>query len=346
MGLQLIEKAALASTVATMPDAGLSLLEKRFAPDVSKPGESKPPEDSGPPSSPPQSSQQPDSQQPGTSSGPPKEIPEVDPKYRGTILAENLAGSDNGSYLKYGAGYLKNYTNLSFDQIRSILDQPMQLKIKNDDQPKVLIVHTHTTEAYEEYDRDFYDTRYTFRSTDPEKNMTKVGEVLCQTLNEMGVPTIQDKTLHDYPSYNGSYDRSRETINDYLKKYPSIQVVLDVHRDAIQREETLVVKAVAEVQGQKAAQLMMIAPCDDGTNTIPKWRENLRFAAAFQSQIETDYPQLTRPIFFSYRQYNMNVTPYSLLLEFGSHGNTLEENLVTARMVGESLGKLLKENMQ
>jgi stage II sporulation protein P len=77
---------------------------------------------------------------------------------------------------------------------------------------------------------------------------------------------------------------------------------------------------------------------------VPKWRENLRFAASLQDAVERDYPQLTRPIFFCYRKYNMDKTTGSLLLEVGSNANTLEESIYTAQMVGKSLAKLLTEN--
>lgn len=86
---------------------------------------------------------------------------------------------------------------------------------------------------------------------------------------------------------------------------------------------------------------MIITGSDDGTMNIPHWRENLRFAAAVQDQLEQDYPTLTRPIFFCYRKYNMDLTTGSLLFEVGSNANTLEESIYTANLVGKSLGKLL-----
>ena len=97
------------------------------------------------------------------------------------------------------------------------------------------------------------------------------------------------------------------------------------------------------VNGKKAAQLMMIAGCDDGTMGLPNWRKNLRFAAGLQDAIESRWQGLTRPGFFCYRKYNQDLTNGSLLLELGSHGNTLEEVLYTARLAGDAIGAYLEE---
>ena len=158
--------------------------------------------------------------------------------------------------------------------------------------------------------------------------------------------SVHDTTQHDYPSYNGSYERSAETIKSYLEKYPTIKIALDVHRDAIQRESDLIVKPVVEINGRKAAQLMIITGCEDGTMGVPEWRQNLRFAASLQDAVEQDYPQLTRPIFFCYRKYNMDLTTGSLLLEIGSNANTLDESIYSAELIGNSLAKLLLANME
>ena len=173
-----------------------------------------------------------------------------------------------------------------------------------------------------------------------------VGNALEQVLSDAGIGVVHDTTQHDYPSYNGSYERSAETIKSYLEKYPTIKIALDVHRDAIQRESDLIVKPVVEINGRKAAQLMIITGCEDGTMGVPEWRQNLRFAASLQDAVEQDYPQLTRPIFFCYRKYNMDLTTGSLLLEIGSNANTLDESIYSAELIGNSLAKLLLANME
>ena len=171
--------------------------------------------------------------------------------------------------------------------------------------------------------------------------MIAVGDEIAAAIEAWGIQVIHDTTQHDYPSYNGSYERSAATIESYLEKNPSICVALDIHRDAIQREETLV-KPVNVVNGQKVAQLMIIAGCDDdGSLNIPTWKDNLRFAARLQSQIETMYPGLCRPLYVTYRKYNQHLTNGSLLFEVGSHGNTLEEAKACGRMAGDAIGAYL-----
>lgn len=276
-----------------------------------------------------------------------KEPKPVDEAYKGVLLSENMAGSDrNTSLIKYGNGYIKNYTNVTVDQIKTLLQTDYQTELDGSEGPQVLIYHTHATESYEPYDCDYYDMRNTWRNTDDTQNMVAVGNALAEELEKAGIEVIHDTTQHDYPSYNGSYDRSRETINKYLEQYPSIKVTLDVHRDGIEREKGVIVKPVAEIDGKKAAQLMIIAPCDDGTMNIPNWEGNLRFAAALQDALETDYPTVTRPIFFCYRKYNLDVTVESLLLEVGSNANTLEESVYTAQLIGKSLAKILLETQK
>jgi stage II sporulation protein P len=119
--------------------------------------------------------------------------------------------------------------------------------------------------------------------------------------------------------------------------------VLDVHRDAIEREDGTRVKAVTTVNGKKAAQIMIISGCDDGSMNMPDWRENLRFCAALQNTLETDYPTLVRPVLFYYRKYIQDLTHGSLLVEFGTHANSLSEAVYSAQLFAKSLSKVLKE---
>ena len=269
----------------------------------------------------------------------------VPAEYRGRIVQENMAGSGD-SLIPYGEGLLRNYTEVPADDIREIMEQGLNIRLEDTPAPQVLIFHTHATESYEPYDSENYDMRNTWRSTDNTKNMVAVGNALEKALRDAGIGVVHDTTQHDYPSYNGSYERSAETIKSYLEKYPTIKIALDVHRDAIQREDDLIVKPTVEINGRKAAQLMIITGSDDGTMNVPEWRENLRFAASLQDAIEQDTPELTRPIFFCYRKYNMDLTTGSLLLEVGSNANTLDESVYTAELVGKSLARMLNENRE
>lgn len=249
---------------------------------------------------------------------------------------------DGERYLPLAAGSVRNLTDYSAAQVRQALAEgglPFTVELDSD-QPQVLIMHTHATECYAEAD-GMVSAQNNGRTTDTAANMVAVGEVLARTLNEAGICTVQDAALHDYPSYNGSYGRSCRTVEQWLEDCPSIRIVLDVHRDAIEADGVRI-KPTALVEGQKAAQLMIICGADDGTMNMPNFWQNLRFAAALEAAVEGDYDGLTRPVLFDYRNYNQQLTTGSLLLEVGGHGNTLEEARYTARLVGQSLAKLLR----
>ena len=271
-----------------------------------------------------------------------KEPPAIPAEYQGPIIEEDLAGQAKTGVPSYGVGLIKNSSGLKDEAVVTIASEEHKLDLTADG-PQVLVYHTHATESFEPYDSDVYDTRNTWRSTDEDENMIAVGEELCAAMEAHGIRVIHDTTLHDYPSYNGSYERSAATINGYLERYPSICVALDIHRDAIQREETLV-KPVTVIDGEKVAQLMIVAGCDDnGSLNIPTWKDNLRFGARIQDAIESKYPGLCRPLFFTNRKYNQHLTNASLLLEVGSHGNTLEEAKRCGRMAGDAIGAYLAE---
>ena len=206
----------------------------------------------------------------------------------------------------------------------------------------MLIVHTHATESY--LTESPYDSPLDWggRSTEESKNMCAVGQAMADVLNDAGIGTLHICTLHDYPSYNGSYDRSRATVQQALAQHPGIRVVLDVHRDAIEKNGA----AVAAVNGEgadKTAQVMLICGCDKGGN-LPNFSQNLAFAAAWQNRMEADTPGLTRPVLFDYRFYNQDLSPGSLLIEVGGHGNTLSQAIAAGQRAAQSLAALLLQS--
>ena len=260
---------------------------------------------------------------------------------RGAIIEETFAGGQSPLYINLQPGYISNRTKINAQDLKQKINSLNPISIKITEQPLVLLFSTHATESFEPCDRKFYDKRYNSRSTDNDKNVTHIEDKIAEQLIQNGIPTIVDKTQHDFPSYNGSYNRSAETINEYLKKYPSIKVILDIHRDAIERENGERVKPITTINGKKAAQIMIISGCDDGTMNFPNWAQNLNFAVNLQQKIESSYPTLTRPIFFCYRKYNMNICPQSLLIEFGSNSNSLNEVLYSGELMGKALSDLL-----
>ena len=241
--------------------------------------------------------------------------------------------------LSYDKVYIKNATNLKID-IKSLLNSKISFKIEKNNNPQVLILHTHATETFMETDTEVYTDSYTSRTTDKTKNMIKIGEIVEKNLNNAGIKTIHDKTLHDYPNYSGSYTRAATTINSYLKKYPSIKVVLDLHRDAITGSDNAKQKLVTKINGKKAAQVMIVMGSQSGTvDNFPNWKENLKLAVKVQQNLEKDYPTLARPLSLTSKNYNESLTKGSMLLEFGTDANALDEAIYSAEMVSKALIK-------
>lgn len=243
----------------------------------------------------------------------------------------------------YGKVKVKN-TNKTDIDIKTYLGKKLDLDI-NKNEPAVLIYHTHTTETYQLLDRDFYPTGNVTRTNDDGRNMVRVGKAMCERLENAGYKVIHVTDIHDNP-YSGAYSRSRKTVEEYLKKYPSIQITLDIHRDAIQRSDGTKIAPTAEINGKKAAQIMIISGCQEdgnGITNLPDWKENLTFALKLQKELEEGFPGITRPLYFCARSYNMNLTHCSLLVEVGSDANTLEEAVYTGKCLGETLVKILKE---
>ena len=225
--------------------------------------------------------------------------------------------------------------------LKSILNEKPDYKELAENKPSILIYHTHTTEGYEMLDLGWYAKEYNSRTKDKAKNMVRVGDALTAVLEKAGYMVIHDRNIYD-ESYNGAYSRSRVTVEKYLKKYPSIQITLDVHRDAIEYSDGTRCKPTAEINGKKAAQVMIISGCEgEGVENFPQWKKNLVFATRLQGCAEENYSGLMRPIFFCHRKYNMDITPCSLLLEFGTDANTLEEAVYSAELIGDALVDML-----
>ncbi len=237
-------------------------------------------------------------------------------------------------------GQVNNKTELPNETLMEASRCLPAFTISDTEEPQVLIYHTHTTESFEPYVREHYDSEFNYRTTDETKNIVMVGDAIQAELEAQGIGVIHARDIHDYPSYNGSYARSRETIVPILEQYPTIKVALDIHRDAISGEDAAY-QPYVEIDGREAAQIMIISGCDDGTLNMPEYMKNFRFACCLQQQIEGDHAGLTRPILFDYRHYNQDLTTGSLLIEVGSHGNTLEQVQYSGQLIGRSLGELL-----
>ena len=244
------------------------------------------------------------------------------PENAGAVLEKNYPQGSGGKYVPCGAGSIKNNTRQSVADIAAEIENPLPFGVEKDSpDPQILIMHTHATEDYRLSAGLWYSPGDGARTTDTNLNMCAVGRVMADTLNAAGLNTLHDETLNDYPSY---------------------KVVLDVHRDAIETEGGSRMAPVCTVDGRQAAQVMIICGCDNGGSVqLPNWRQNLRFAAAWERSMEGMYPGFTRPVLFSYRFYNQDLTTGSLLIEIGGHGNNLNEALYAGQLAANGLVQTL-----
>lgn len=259
---------------------------------------------------------------------------------KGKIISKYI--SPYNAALSYNGVYIKNSTDLDIN-IKSLLESKLGFKLKETSEPQVLIVHTHATETFMETDSDYYTEQFNSRTNDNNKNMVRIGAIVAEKLNNAGIVTLHDTTQHDNPQYTGSYSRSAKTVNSYLAKYPSIKIVLDLHRDAVSSGESDKVKLVTEINGKKAAQVMLVMGSQSGTvKNYPNWQENLKLALKLQKTMESKFPTLARPLLLMPKSYNQGLSNGSLLIEFGTDANSLDEAIYSAELVGESLITLIQ----
>ena len=243
--------------------------------------------------------------------------------------------------LSYSNVKVQNRTKKSVD-IKGILKQGANLKIDDISKPTVLIYHSHTCESYMTLDKSWWEKGFSPRSTDPGKNMIRVGDAICEQLELAGINVIHDETVYD-SDYPNAYKNSGKGIQKILDNNPSIKVATDIHRDAVD-SGTVRYKPVAEINSKRAAQLMIITGCEeDYIKDFPNWRQNLRFALNLQNKCEQMFPGLMRPVYFADRRYNMYKLNNSVLIEMGSDANTLEQAVYSGKMLGRALSEMLLE---
>lgn len=263
----------------------------------------------------------------------------ADSQAAGKIIEQFI--SPYSAKYSYNNVYMKNTSGINID-LKSELEAKLSFRIKKTAEPEVLIVHTHATECYMEEKREYYTSGDAFRTTDNSKNITHIGEIVAKKLTEAGIGVIHDRTQHDYPSYTGSYSRSEKTIKEYLAQYPSIKIVLDIHRDSITVNENDRTRPVAEINGKRAAQVMLLMGSESGNvKNFPNWKENFRLGVKFQQTMEVMYPGLARPMVLASKLYNQNLTTGSMLLEVGTESNLKGEAEYTAELVGNALVSLI-----
>lgn len=205
--------------------------------------------------------------------------------------------------------------------------------------PKVLIFHTHSQET-------FVDST----PGDTNTSIVGVGEYLTKLLNEKGIETIHDTGVYDI--INGQLDRSNAyenaeaSIRPILEANPSVEVVIDLHRDGVAEDTHL----VTEVNGKQTAKIMYFNGLsrtrtngDIAYLYNPYIQDNLAFSLQMELASESNYPGFARHIYLGGYRYNLHLVPKSLLIEAGAQTNTVEEMMNAMEVLADTLHHVLTE---
>lgn len=199
---------------------------------------------------------------------------------------------------------------------QKLLAKDLTLK-QTKDQPQILIYHTHATEAYADS-----------REGAIEDTVTGMGELLAKELTAMGYNVIHDTTKYDEKSRDDAYARAAVGLKDDLEKYPSIEVVIDLHRDGVAGGTRL----AAQMDGKSCAKFMFFNGLCRTRKTgmlerlpNPNLSDNLAFSFQMQLKAKEICPNLMRKIYLKGMRYNMHFRPKSLLIELGAQTNQVAE---------------------
>ena len=259
-----------------------------------------------------------------------------------SVSNENLSMEklSNMDYLVSNFYTVDSVTYLNDGDLDAAQMMSVDLKIHGETEgPKVLIFHTHSQEAFADSD----GTSAT--------SIVGVGGFLTQLLNETyGIETLHHEGVYDL--VNGKLDRSEAyeqaapEIRQILQQYPSIEVVIDLHRDGVKETTHL----VTEIDGKTTAQIMFFnGMCRTRTNgdltsmQNPYIKENLAFSMQMKIAAETFYPGFTRRNYIKGYKYNMDLMPKMLLIEAGAQTNTVEEVKNAMVPLAALLNYVLKE---
>ncbi len=229
-----------------------------------------------------------------------------------------------------------NYPGYTID-IPTMLSQPLDWDLTVSE-PTVLIFHSHTCESYE--NTEGYTPSDPYRTRDDRYNMISIGKHLAACLSERGIAVIHDTTVHDYPSYNNAYALSRETVKKYLDEYPSLQLVLDIHRDAYQDAAGNQASDTVNINGQESARLMLVSGTDASGYTHTTWRDNLSVAVKLHTVLEKKHPGLCRDLTMRSYYFNQDLSPGALLVEVGTAGDTRQNALYAAELLADGIAQL------
>ncbi len=243
---------------------------------------------------------------------------------------------DDSDLLALDQLVIRNFTKFKID-IKALLKKPLNLNLSKKG-PKVLIYHTHTTESYVIKESDLGKKDVPSYNSNPRYNVVRVGEELARNLKKYGIEVLHNGTVHDKQK-SSAYSVSIETLKSYKKSYPSVQVFIDLHRDAVGSDKPKL-RMVKKINGKNAAQIMFVVGAD-GTLPHPQWKENLKFVLKLQQKLNEKYPGLAKPVWIVAKRYNQQVSNQAILIEVGGDGNLLSECLESTKYLAEVLNEVM-----
>ena len=232
----------------------------------------------------------------------------------------------------YNGVFIKNGTDYNLTE--EILKPDVEVNNKN-----IMLFHTHTCESYTATEKFNYTQTGTYRTTDLNYNVVRVGTELKNQLISYNYNVIHDTTYHDYPAYNGSYDRSLNTVRNLLSANKDIDVIFDLHRDAIADYSYAPTVKIGE---EYAAQLMFVIGTDGGGLEHQNWQQNLKFAVKIQEKANELYPGLFKPIVLRNSRYNQHLSKAAGIIEVGATGNTMEQCLASMKYLAKVISEVMK----
>ena len=234
---------------------------------------------------------------------------------------------------QYGNVKIKNQT--TYELTDEVLNPDITIENKN-----FVLFHTHSCESYTSSEAYSYEPTGTFRTTDLNFSVVRVGVELENQLKQYNYNVIHNTSFHDYPSYNGSYTRSLATVENILQDNPS-DIIIDIHRDAIgSRSDYAPIVKIGDTD--VAAQIMFVIGTNEGGLWHPNWNQNLKFAVKVQQKAEEMYPGLFKPIMLTKSRYNQHTGKYASIIEVGATGNTLEQCLNSMKYLAKVFDEVLK----
>lgn len=196
--------------------------------------------------------------------------------------------------------------------------------------PEVIIYHTHSSESYQPY------TDNNFHRQGEAGTVREVGKVLAEELNSLGIAVVHDKTIHDSPSYNQSYEKSLQTISSLMKKYPTAKIVIDLHRDAA--AYTGNVGETIKIKGETVAKYKLVIGQSNSN-----YRELMNFAGKINAAADKLYPGFSGRIIEKEYNYNEYIADNYLLLEVGNNQNDIKEVRKTGKYFAHVLAEVLED---